>query len=94
MPSNPIRIHIPAPLRAYTDESRTVTVEGDNAGAALQGLVTRYPRLKDHLYDENGRLRSYVNVYVNDEDIRYLNQTDTPLEAGDELSIVPSIAGG
>jgi len=87
-------IHIPAPLRAYTNHDAQVAVAGKTAGAALAELVAHHPQLKPHLYDEHGRLRSFVKVYVNDEDIRYLDGETTPLGDDDELFIVPSIAGG
>lgn len=87
-------VNIPAPLRAYTNHNTRVSVAGKTAGAALEELVAHHPQLKPHLYDEHGRLRSFVNIYVNDEDIRYLDGEATVLGARDEISIVPSIAGG
>lgn len=90
----PITIHIPTPLRAYTDEQATATVEAATVGAALRALVDHYPELDANLYTDDGTLRSFVNIYLGDEDIRHLDGPDTVLEAGDELSIVPSIAGG
>ena len=89
-----VTIHIPTPLRTYTDEQATVAVEGVTVGAALRALVAQHPELESNLYNEDGELRQFVNVYLDDEDIRYLDGTDTSLEAGAELSIVPSIAGG
>lgn len=88
------RIHIPTPLRAYTNREATVAVAGTTVGEALADLVARYPELKRHLFDDEGRLRSFVNVYVGDEDVRYLEGDRTPLGAGAALSIVPAIAGG
>ena len=87
-------IRIPTPLRAYTNNQTTIAVTGETVGEALTDLVAQYPRLQPHLYDDQGALRSFVNIYRNDEDIRYLDKTDTRLGANDELSIVPSIAGG
>ena len=87
-------IRIPTPLRAYTDDSATVDVRGSTVGEALNDLVATHPQLKSHLYTGDGTLRSFVNIYRGDEDIRYLDGADTPLSDGDELSIVPSIAGG
>ena len=87
-------LHVPTPLRSYTDGEATVEVRGATVGAALQHLVARFPDLKAHLFNESGALRSFINVYVGDEDIRYLQRAETPLTANDELSIVPSIAGG
>ena len=87
-------IRIPTPLRRYTDEQATVSVAGATVGEALRNLADRYPRLKTQLYAEDGTLRSFVNVYLGDEDIRYLDREATRLKGGAELSIVPSIAGG
>ena len=88
------RIHIPTPLRAYTGNQASVAVEGATVGDALAQLVHHHPNLKNHLYNEEGRLRSFVNVFLGDEDIRYLDREATPLPDDAELSIVPSIAGG
>ena len=90
----PTQILIPTPLRPFTDKLDTVEVDGQTVGELLQGLTTRYGALKNHLYSADGRLRSFVNVYVNDEDIRYLQKEDTPLQSGDVVSIIPSVAGG
>lgn len=87
-------IHIPTPLRKFTDGQAAVGARGDAVGEALDDLTQRYPVLKKHLYNEEGTLRSFVNIYLNDEDIRYLNGESTPLGTDDTLSIVPSIAGG
>ncbi len=87
-------IHIPTPLRKFTGGAATVGVQGDTVGEALEDLTRQYPILKNHLYNEEGALRSFVNVYLNDEDIRYLDGENTPLDADATLSIVPSIAGG
>ena len=90
----PNTIHIPTPLRPFTDKLESVEVTGATVGELLADLTTRYDGLKKHLYAENGRLRNFVNVYLNDEDIRYLQKEQTPVKAGDSLSIVPSVAGG
>jgi adenylyltransferase/sulfurtransferase len=87
-------ILIPTPLRAYTGKQDTVQVPGATIGEALQALTTQYADLRQHLYTPEGKLRSFVNIYVNDEDIRYLQKEATPLKAGDTVSIVPSVAGG
>jgi molybdopterin converting factor small subunit len=89
-----ITIHIPTPLRAYTGDQAAASVDGATVGDALRALVERYPELEPNLYTEEGTLRQFVNIYVGDEDIRHLNGPDTALNDGDELSIVPSIAGG
>jgi len=89
-----IAIHIPTPLRPYAGQQPPVEVEAATVGEALRALVARHRELERHLYDEAGRLRRFVNVYRNDEDVRHLAQEATPLSPGDSLSIVPSIAGG
>ena len=89
-----IPILIPTPLRAYTGKQDTVHVSGATIGEALQQLTTAYGDLRQHLFTADGKLRSFVNVYVNDEDIRYLQKDATPLKPGDTVSIVPSVAGG
>ena len=90
----PNTIHIPTPLRPFTDKKESVEVSGATVGELLADLTSRYDGLKKHLYAEDGRLRNFVNVYLNDEDIRYLQREKTPVKPGDSLSIVPSVAGG
>ena len=88
-------INIPTPLRAYTGGQQTVNVPGSTVGEVLQQLTGAYPELRQHLYTGEGKLRSFVNVYLNDEDIRYLpEQESTKVSEKDALSIIPSIAGG
>ena len=87
-------ILIPTPLRAYTGKQDTVQVAGATIGEALADLTAKFGDLRAHLFTGDGKLRSFVNVYVNDEDIRYLQKEATPLKAGDTISIVPSVAGG
>lgn len=90
-----MKIHIPTPLRQYVDKQATVTVEASTVGQALAELTSSHPELKKHLYSEEGKLRSFVNVYLNDEDIRYLAEKEnTAVKNGDNLTIIPSIAGG
>ena len=86
-------IKIPTPLRAYTDNQAQVTAEGSTVGELLTDLVQRYPDLENHLFNE-GKLRNFVNVFLGDEDIRFLDGVDTEVEADDDLRIIPSIAGG
>ncbi|MDQ3346564.1 MAG: molybdopterin-synthase adenylyltransferase MoeB [Acidobacteriota bacterium] len=88
------RILIPTPLRPFAGRQDVVEIDGGTVGEILQALVARYGELKKHLYNEDGKLRSFVNIYVNDEDIRHLDREKTPLKAGDTVSIVPSVAGG
>lgn len=89
-----VTIVIPTPLRGYAGGLGRVEVEANTAGEALSVLVATHSGLKNHLYSPEGKLRSYVNVYLGTEDIRYLQKDATPLKAGDTLSIVPAIAGG
>src|SRR6185436_4941391 len=90
----PNTINIPTPLRPFTDKKESVEVSGATVGELLADLTTRYEGLRKHLYADNGKLRNFVNVYLNDEDIRYLQREQTPVKSGDTLSIVPSVAGG
>src|SRR5688572_8194373 len=90
----PNTIQIPTPLRPFTDKKEAVEVNGATVGELLADLTTRYEGLRKHLYADDGRLRNFVNVYLNDEDIRYLQREKTPVKPGDTLSIVPSVAGG
>jgi sulfur-carrier protein adenylyltransferase/sulfurtransferase len=85
---------IPTPLRPFTDKPDAGDVNGSTVGELLADLTRQYGGLKKHLYTDDGRLRSFVNVYVNDEDIRYLQKEQTPVKAGDTVSIIPSVAGG
>jgi len=89
-----VKILIPTPLRQYTEKNDSVTSSGNTVREVLQSLTSKYSQLQKHLFNERGELRSYVNIYVNDEDIRYIGNTDTQLKENDVLSIVPSIAGG
>ncbi len=88
------RILIPTPLRAYTDKKEAVLAEGGTVGEVLDHLTSTYGALRKHLYTDDGKLRAFVNVYLNDEDIRYLQQEKTALKENDTVSIIPSIAGG
>jgi len=88
------KIHIPTPLRQYVGKQAAVDVPGATVGEAMKALLAQHPDLRKHLYTDDGKLRAFVNLYVNDEDIRYLDKEATALEEGDNISIVPSIAGG
>jgi adenylyltransferase/sulfurtransferase len=90
----PNTIHIPTPLRPFTEKKESVEVTGATVGELLADLTKKYEGLRKHLYADDGRLRNFVNVYLNDEDIRYLQREKTPVKPGDSLSIVPSVAGG
>jgi len=90
-----MKIHIPTPLRQYAGKQPTVDVRAATVGDALAQLTAQHPDLKRHLYTDDGRLRAFVNVYLNDEDIRYLDgKENAPVKESDNLSIIPSIAGG
>jgi adenylyltransferase/sulfurtransferase len=88
------KILIPTPLRPFVEKQDAVEIDGSTIGELLQNLTTKYGGLKQHLYAPDGKLRSFVNIYVNDDDIRYLQKDQTPLKAGDTVSIIPSVAGG
>jgi sulfur-carrier protein len=88
------KIHIPTPLRQYADKQSAVDVKGATVGEAMTALVAKHPELRRHLYTDEGKLRAFVNLYLNDEDIRYLQKEATAVKEGDSISIVPSIAGG
>jgi len=88
------KILIPTPLRPFTDKQDAVDASGTTIGELLADLTSKHSGLKAHLYTEQGKLRSFVNVYVNDEDIRYLQREQTPVKADDTISIIPSVAGG
>ena len=88
------KILIPTPLRPYTDKQDAVDASGATVGELLADLTTKHAGLKAHLYNEQGKLRSFVNIYVNDEDIRYLEKEQTAVKSDDTISIIPSVAGG
>jgi MoaD family protein len=87
-------VRIPTPLRAYTSGKKEVQVSGGTVGEAMRELARQYPNVRTHLFDEGEQLRPYVNLFLNDEDIRNLDGERTPLQEGDRLMIIPSIAGG
>ncbi|RMH61129.1 MAG: MoaD/ThiS family protein [Zetaproteobacteria bacterium] len=89
-----ITVRIPTPLRKLTGGADEVRVEGGTIGELIDNLEAAYPGLKERLCDESGEIRRFVNVYLNDEDVRFLDGRDTKLKDGDEVSIVPAIAGG
>jgi len=88
------KILIPTPLRQFADKKDAVEVSGATVGEALAALTTAHPDMKKNLFNDEGKLRSFVNVYLNDEDIRFLEKDKTAVASGDTISIVPSIAGG
>jgi molybdopterin converting factor small subunit len=88
------KIHIPTPLRQYVGKQSTVDVKASTVSEAMTVLIAQHPELRRHLYTEEGKLRAFVNLYLNDEDIRYLQNDATVVKESDNISIVPSIAGG
>ena len=88
------KVLIPTPLRQYAGKHDTVELPGATVGEVLKGLTAQFGDLRKHLYNDEGKLRSYVNVYLNDEDIRYLDKEASAVKESDTISIVPSIAGG
>lgn len=89
-----VKVIIPTPLRQYTEKKESIELEAKTVAEALAGLTAQYGDLRRHLYTDEGKLRTFVNIYLNDEDIRYLQKEQTPLGTDDVISIVPSIAGG
>lgn len=90
----PVIVRIPSPLLKLTKNQGEVSAEGNNVKEVFNNLDAQFPGLKERLYDESGHLRRFVNVYVNDEDIRFKDGEATTLKNGDEVSIIPAIAGG
>jgi molybdopterin converting factor small subunit len=88
-----IRIHIPTPMRQHTEGQAVVEASGTTVQAALDDLGRRFPGVSQRIFD-NGQVRRFINVYLNDEDIRYLDSLATAVKDGDELSIIPAVAGG
>jgi MoaD family protein len=89
-----VKVLIPTPLRKLTNEQETVEADADNVATLMQALDAQHPGIGGRLLDEQGNLRRFVNLYVNGEDVRFLQGKETSLKAGDEVSIVPAIAGG
>ena len=90
----PAKVRIPTPLRKLTNNEELIEVTANTVGGAITELQAKYPGIKDRLLDESGAVRRFVNVYVNEEDIRFLQNQQTPIKTGDEISIIPAIAGG
>ena len=87
-------LKIPSPLRPYAEGNKEIEIFEETVGEAIDQLALKYPALKTHLFDDNGELRAFINLFVNDEDIRYLQGIETNLLKTDRLMIIPSIAGG
>ena len=90
----PVQVLIPTPLQKFTNDEASVSLDASSDDGLIDALDGRYPGLKGRLCDEAGKLRRFLNVYVNSEDIRFLENQTTPLKDGDEVSIVPAVAGG
>ena len=89
-----VKVRIPSPLRPLTNDVDVVAGEGGTLGACIEGLEAAYPGIKDRICDETGEIRRFVNIYINGEDVRFLDGLDTALQGGEEISIVPAVAGG
>lgn len=89
----PIRVQIPAPMRQHTDGQTVVEATGETVGGVLNDVGVKFPGVSSRIF-EGGQLRRFVNIYLNDEDIRYLDNLSTPVKDGDELAIIPAVAGG
>jgi molybdopterin synthase sulfur carrier subunit len=90
----PIRVRVPTPLRRFTAGNDEVSARGDSIKAVIQDLEQSHPGISERLLDEKGELRRFVNIYLNGDDIRFLSQLDSKVKDGDDISIVPAIAGG
>jgi len=90
----PVKVRIPTPLRSLTNGSEEVIVEGNSIKEVIDNLETDYKGFKERLCDENGQIRRFINFYLNDEDIRFKDNQETSVNDGDQISIVPAIAGG
>jgi len=89
-----IQIRVPTPLRKFTAGAEAVTAEGATVGALVDDIERRHPGIKEKICDDAGKVRRFVNIYINGDDIRFLSNLDSPVKDGDEVSIVPAIAGG
>ena len=89
-----VTVRIPTPLRKHTDGNETVEIDGSTAGEVLQNLAETHPALREKIFTDDGDVRRFVNVFANDRDIRFQEKLDTEVEEGDQVSIVPAIAGG
>jgi len=89
-----INVRIPTPLRKLTKEKDIVQASGATVGALVEDLEKQFPGLKERICDERGELRRFVNIYLNEEDVRFAKGKETPVKDGDEISIIPAIAGG
>src|SRR4030042_2772693 len=89
-----VKVRVPTPLRKFTQGADEVSAQGNNVKAIVEDLEKNFPGMKERICDETGKIRRFVNIYVNEEDVRFLKQDNTSLKDGDEVSIIPAIAGG
>lgn len=89
-----VTVRIPTPLRKLTDNRSEIEIDGETVESLIGNMEASYPGIKDRLCDESGKVRRFINIYINEEDIRFLDGTDSAVKAGDRVSIVPAIAGG
>jgi len=89
-----VKVRIPTPLRGLTKDQDVVAGDEGTLAACIEGLESAYPGLKDRICDDTGELRRFVNIYINGEDVRFMDGLASPLKSGDEVSIVPAVAGG
>jgi molybdopterin synthase sulfur carrier subunit len=90
----PVQVNLPTVLRSHAGGAKAVTVEGSTVGEVLTTLAAEYPGLSGQVINADGTLHKFVNVYLNDDDVRYLSSLETPVEGDDEISILPAVAGG
>ncbi len=90
----PVKVKIPTPLQKLVNRQSEVNAEGENVTSLIDNMEEQYPGIKDRICDEQGKVRRFVNIYLNGEDIRFLNAESTAIKSGDEISIIPAIAGG
>ena len=89
-----VTVRVPAPLQKLTQNQGEVKVSGANIRELIEDLEKKFPGIKERIYDQTGKIRRFINIYVNEEDVRFLQKEETPLKDGDEVSIIPAIAGG
>ena len=90
----PVKVRIPTPLQKLTKDKAEIEVEGQNIRGLIDNLEKNFPGIRERICDESGKIRRFINIYVNEEDIRFLERDSTLLKDGDEVSIIPAIAGG
>jgi len=89
-----VEVRVPAMMRAHVNDQKSVSADGSTVGAVLDDLERQFEGFSGNVFEENGELRKFVNIYLNDEDIRYLGKLEAPVQSGDVISILPAVAGG